>query len=397
MKHQQYILLILIGMTCFGIPGIYAADTGNPVVLILKSGDDPFWSQIRAGAEDASSELNISVAILTPEIPYNSDEMAILAFDALKDSPSVLVITPSDTSVFSPVLAAADKDKIPVFLLESPLLDEKVTGFIGSDNEAIGVRAADDLASLLNEEGMVVIISQNPQDPASSLRTESFIKQMDTKYSRMDLAVFSPDTDMDLDLSIESLFADNPDIRGAFSTDGNSTRALGEILKDREQNGSVAAIGVDGGDEAKKFVIDGILQEVIAQDPYTLGYTAMEIVHAFIKGEDVSPDTSINVTVFTSDVPFPASDSLSATTTPVDIPTSAPAEEGTGSELSSYEQRLQAAAEGYDFESMTEQTAQSHYSTSSRAASMLSSGGSDSSGRSGHWCPTCSGHLVRVP
>ena len=396
MKPQHYILVIMIGMICCGIPGTYAVETGNPVAMILKSGDDPFWNQVRAGTEDASLKLNVSVGILTPGIPDHSGEMTVLAFDALNESPSVLVFAPSDSSAFNPVLVAADEDGIPVFLLESPLPDEMVTGYVGSDNEAIGVRAADDLASMLNEEGSVVIISQNPKNPASLLRTESFTKQMDTKYPGMDLAVFSQDTDVDLALSIESLFADYPEIRGVFSTDGDSTRALGEVLKERDLNSSVAAVGVNGGDEAKEFVINGILQEVIAEDPYAMGYTAVETVHAFIQGEDVNPDTIINVTVFTSDVPFPASDSSSATTTPKVTPTPAPTAEGTDSAPSTYEQRLQAAAEGYDFESMTQQTAQSHYSSSSRAASMLSSGGS-SSGRSGHWCPTCGGHLVWVP
>ncbi|GEM_PF-2836564 len=401
MKKQHVIPFIVIGIFCFCIIGICSADSANPVTFILKSGDDPFWNQIRTGIEEASLEYNIPVTILTPETSCQSDDMIVLAFDALSESPSILVIAPSDITLFNPALKAAANDEIPVFVLESPLTNEILAGYVGSDNEAIGILAADDLASMLNGDGIIAVLSRSNQDPASIIRAEAFIKQIENNHSEIEITPYSPDNDTELNLYIESLLADNPDIKGIFSTDGDTTLALGLILKELGLKGSIAVVGVDGSDEAKTFVTDGIIQEIIAQDPYTIGYNAVKILDAFIQGESISPSTYIDFVTYVSDIPFATtvSPTPTATKVPEVTPSSTPTNNGSDESLS-YEQRLQAASSKYDFNSMTEQNSASHYSTVNQIArnqAALSASSSASSGRSGHWCPTCGAGLVWVP
>jgi len=400
MRNNRLILIILIGISFFIIISICGADTTNPAIVILSSDANPLSSQIQAGIEDASLQYDFPVTILEPEYAYDADYQVIMAFEAISESPSALVINPSDISLFTPVLKAADARNIPVFILESPLKNEGQTRYIGSDNEAIGVMAADKLASLLNNEGSLTIISKNIRDPSSLLRAESFKKQIEMQYPDIVVVAHDPDKKPGIDLSIESLFNDYPDIQGIFATDGDTTLALGSIIKDLDLQGSVAVVGVDGGDETKSLVTEGIIQEIFVQDPYMIGYRAGELIKAFLQDEEINSDTYIKVTTYTSNIYFTASSikSLPKSSLYLLYPSSTPVNKGSDKTLS-YDQRLEAAAGKYNFNAMSDQNAASHYSTVNQIArkqAALALSMSDAS-YSPQWYPSMGYNLIHIP
>ena len=369
MKNREFFSLILIAMLIGGIPCLSAAAVSNPAVFILTSDDDPLWNQIRTGIEDVSRESNIPVTILTTDGTNQAEDQVIMAFDALSESPSSLILTPLDASLFTPVLKAAEKAGIQVFILGSPLKTDISHVYIGSDNDAIGVMAADDLASMLKGTGTIAIISQNNQDPVSLIRGQSFIEQIHKEYPGIILIPYNSDSETGLDIYVESLLAAHPDIRGFFSPDADATRALGSYIEKSDMEGSIAIVGVGDGEETKELVTNGTIQEVIIQDPYKIGYTAGESLRTFLKGEEIKPEIFVETTKFITDVPFVLPDLPPdpITVTPQAVPSSPPASTGDEEGLS-YEDRLRAAADRYDFLPMTEQNAASHYSTINQIA-----------------------------
>lgn len=395
MKSKIYLPFLLVAMICITVPAISADDSNNQMIIILKSGEELFWSEMRSGIEQASQDLGVSVLILTPDTPYDSDAMTILAFNALKESPSILGIAPSDTTMLNPVLKSAKDKKIPVFILESPLPDAPSTGYIGSDNEEIGKGAADDMASFLNEKGAVAIISLNSRDPASVVRAQSCKQQIEQDHSGMTVLLLEGDSQGDHDLVIESFLADNPDIKGIFATDNDTTLALGRVLIGLGLTGSVVVIGVDGGVTAEGFLDDGIIQELIIQDPRAIGSTAIKIVHAYIQGEDISTDTYISTTTRKTDRKPAVIDSPSSTDQIPQEEASPQTSESTSPDSMSYQEKLQAASGKYDFNSMNQQNTLSHYSNMNQLAQQqVALAYAMSGGPSGGAGCTCRGELL---
>ncbi len=399
MNRTYGFLFLIIGILSLCTMSAYGAEADNAATVILKS-DDPFWEQVRLGILDTISGDEMDLSILTPDTPYTSDEMVILAFDAIENIPALLIISPTDESLFIPVIKAAGNANIPVILLESPLSDDIAAGYIGSDNAAIGVTAAQDLAALLQEKGAVAVLSYNTQDPGSLIRTDSFTEQIQTQYPDMEVSVHYPDSDIPLNQFIESMLSDNPQLKGIFSTDSDSTLALGNTIQALGLAGSVAIIGVDGGDEVFDLVTRGVIQETIMQDPYEMGRAAGEQLKTYNNGTDIQPDLFIDFITIVSDVPFTGS--------PIEVPPAkaqvttkpTPTQDTTDGELS-YNERLQAASGKYDFGTMADQAAASHYSTvnqiAQQQAALSASMSGGGNGRSGHWCPTCGSGLVWVP
>ncbi|MBN1167981.1 MAG: substrate-binding domain-containing protein [Methanospirillaceae archaeon] len=399
MNRTYGFLFLIIGILSLCIISVYGAETDNAATIILKS-DDPFWNQVRAGIMDAVSEDEIDLSIITSDTPYLSDEMVILAFDAIEKTPAMLIISPTDVSLFSPVIKAAENANIPVILLESPLSDDIAAGYVGSDNAAIGVLAAQDMAELLGEKGAVAVLSHNAQDPGSLIRKDFFSEQIQTQYPDMEVSAHYPDSDSSLSQFIESMLSDNPQLKGIFSTDSDSTLALGKAIQALGLTGSVAIIGVDGGDEVFDLVTKGVIQETIMQDPYEMGHVAGEQLKAYYENAELQPAHFIDFITIVTDVPFTGTQVAASPVETQATLTPTPAQDKTDGELS-YNERLQAASGKYDFGTMADQAAASHYSTvnqiAQQQAALSASMSGGGSGRSGHWCPTCGSGLVWVP
>ncbi|MBN1167982.1 MAG: substrate-binding domain-containing protein [Methanospirillaceae archaeon] len=363
--NDRIIPVILFGLFFFAGTGIAMADFDNPGVALLPADGELFSDAVRAGIKDAIKDYSLSIEIINPESCV-AEDMVIAAFDALAQKPSAILLYPTDRDLFSPVILAAESEGIPALLIGADLPEKENTWFIGSDNHRMGILAADYLASVLRDNDTLIILMQDEYMPASRTRAESCKEQIKAKDSSINVRFCEIGKDSNYQSVFSSILADEPAVKGIFAADSFTTRIISGLIKDYGMEGSLAVVGVNGGDDAQKVLDLGIIRELYHENPYQMGYRTGEVLTSLTKGQDVSKKTYIDFSTDISDIPIDLSDTPSAPDSSVyQVNPSSPLSEiPQPEETLSYEERLMAAAGRYDFNSMTAQNEISHYSNS---------------------------------
>lgn len=90
----------------------------------------------------------------------------------------LLITSPRDADLMSPVIAGVMAKGIPVLLLSRRISGDTYTSFIRADNRAIARRAAQHLAKRLKGKGAILVLQHIPTTTPAIERTEGFLEEL---------------------------------------------------------------------------------------------------------------------------------------------------------------------------------------------------------------------------
>lgn len=99
----------------------------------------------------------------------------------------LLITSPRDAELMSPVVAKVMARGIPVLLLSRRISGDTYTSFIRADNRAIARQAAQRLAQRLKGKGAILILQHIPTTTPAIERTEGFLEEL-KKHPRLSVA-----------------------------------------------------------------------------------------------------------------------------------------------------------------------------------------------------------------
>jgi ABC-type sugar transport system substrate-binding protein len=144
----------------------YANDR-KEIVVFLPSASNPFWIEVRAGAEEAASEHSDKYSVLTMASGDldASSQVEQLENVLRRHIANAIVIGVANNRAPAALLAEYNNAHIPVILIDTKLDEEaaKQTGaitnaFVGSDNRTGGDKAAKAMVGALKEKGKRVLL-----------------------------------------------------------------------------------------------------------------------------------------------------------------------------------------------------------------------------------------------
>ncbi len=272
---------------------------GEKVALLLSTLNNPFFVDLRDGAQEAAKAAGISLDV--SDAQNDAATQANQAANAQSSGAKVVIINAVDSQAAGPAVAPLITAKIPVIAVDRAVEGAQVTSFIASDNVAGGSQAAEGLAKALGEKGDVIILQGVPGTSASNDRGKGFGDKI-TSYSGIKVVAKQTanfDRAQALDVTTNLLQA-NPGVVGIFAE--NDEMALGAIQALGAKAGKdVKVFGFDGTDDALKAIKAGTLVGTIAQQPKELGKKAVEFAAKAAKGESIDAVSPVPVKTITSD------------------------------------------------------------------------------------------------
>ena len=73
---------------------------------------------------------------------------------------------------------------------------------------------------------------------------------------------------------VKYIIEKHPELKGIYATNLDTTQLVADVLSDLEKD-DLKFVGFDGGEEQIKLVESGVLEGVIVQNPYGMGYAAV--------------------------------------------------------------------------------------------------------------------------
>ncbi len=286
-------------------------EPGSYISIIGKNNESEFWKEVEAGAQKAAEDLNeelgykgedkIKVNFSGPSKGENVEDQINILDEELARNPAAVGIAIIDSNACGVQFDLAAENGIPIIAFDSGSDYKGIEAMCSADNMAIGKMGAMKLASAMKEQGEAAVFVHDKESTSGKLREESFVKEMQEKYPQMTIPVVYHMDDLEEMAKViaeernaekkegeEGILAEditqaeaiayllekNPNIKGCFTTNAETTQQLLEVLEETDKE-DMAVIAVDGGAEQMKALEDGRVNGLIVQNPYGMGYAAV--------------------------------------------------------------------------------------------------------------------------
>ena len=258
-----------------------AARADNETIAVFtKNQTNPFFNNVRVGAENAAKQLGAKIIQYVPTKPDSIPEQMSQVEDVIVKKPDAIVFTPVDYKAMIPGVEKMNAAGIPVINVTDHMAGGTIVSFVGIDDYKVGRATAEALMKALGGKGNVVIIEGVKGSLSNQDRTRG-LTDVTKSYSNVRLLATQAGNFQRLNALqvMENLMQSFPQIDGVMAA--NDAMAIGAIEALDAANRKAIVVGINGTKEAVDAVKAGKLLASGQADPFMQGClaTMMAIRH----------------------------------------------------------------------------------------------------------------------
>lgn len=291
----------LVGLTgCAGSSGgDGGGDSNYRMAFSFGQSQHPFFIAMQKGAEDAAEELRVDLTVTSADFQLENQVNNIDT--ELQKNVDAILVNPIDSEALAPTITQALNQGVAVISVDINVVGADVTSFVASDNTEIGRMAAENIIERLGGEGKVAILGW-PTITSTRDRQAGFEEAMKEAPGIEIVATSGEATERTKALdAAENILQSNPDLDAIFGV--NEAGALGALsAADAQSKSEVYIVGVDATPDLLAAIQgDTAVKAAIAQDPYQMGKTAVELAVKYLDGETIEKSVSVPIDLVTID------------------------------------------------------------------------------------------------
>lgn len=288
-----------------------ALEPGSYISIIGRYSDDSYWKEVEEGAKKAISDLNtalgykgdnkIKLTYSAPEVRDDVNEQVNILDEELARYPVAIGIAAIDTTACTIQFDLASENGIPIITFDSGSDYQNVGSHISTDNLVATKTATAQLAYAMEEAGEVAVFVQDSISMTAKQRLQGFLDTIAADFPNISVVnVYHMDELETMRQTIvaeknaalpegeEPLVAEsitqedvvayilekNPNLKGIYATNLDSTQLVAGVLNDLKKT-DLKFVGFDGGEEQMELLENGMLDGLIVQNPFAMGYATV--------------------------------------------------------------------------------------------------------------------------
>lgn len=272
------------------------------VTLIKGVNGDPFYATMACGVQSEATKLGVTVDVVGGD-KWGADVQTPVVSSVTAKHPDAVLIAPNDSkAMFAPLKALVDAG-IKLVIVDTGLDDESnAVSVISSDNAGGGKLAADELGTEIGGKGSVFVMNVQAGISTTDARAKGFIDEMHAKYPSVTVldTQYNDDDPAKAASITTAVLSAHPDLAGVFATNVQGAEGTATGLKQASKQGAVKVISYDAGPQQVKDLNDGIVQGLIAQDPYTEGVDSLDQAFNALSGKPVEKAVHTSLAALTT-------------------------------------------------------------------------------------------------
>jgi ribose transport system substrate-binding protein len=256
---------------------------------------------VHAGALSAGQEFALEVLWNGPPTETDYSRQVQIVDSMIARRVDGIALAACDRKALTGVVDRAAAANIPLTVFDSGLDSTNFMSFLATDNVEGGRMGARTLGKLLGGKGEVGIIMHAPGSVSTSDREAGFqevmqkefpgIKVVQSQFSMGDRAKGMAVT--------ENILTANPEIDGLFASSEPSAIGATQAVKARNLTGKVKLVGFDSTDSMIEDLKGGVLNAIVVQDPFRMGYEAVKTIADKLNGKQPPKRTDLPAVVVT--------------------------------------------------------------------------------------------------
>ena len=257
------------------------------IAVIPKGRAHLFWKSVHAGAAKAARETGVDIIWNGPatETDFNGQIQIVEAM--INRRVDAIALAPIDKKAMVSVVERAARSGIPVVIFDSGIDTDLFVSQVATDNYKAGELAADRMNQITGGTGKVAIVAVQPGAASTMAREQGFedavarkypgIRIVDKRYGEADFAKSLR--------AAENMLTAHPDLAGLFASNESSAVGAAQALKARQSK--VKLVGFDSGPTLETDLRSGVIDSLVVQHPFAMGYQAVMAGVKKLNGETV--------------------------------------------------------------------------------------------------------------
>ncbi len=271
------------------------------IAVIPKGQTHEFWKSVHEGAVTATKDKdlpNVEILWKGPILENDRDSQIKVMEDFTTKQVDGIVLAPLDDHALRKPVQEAQKQNIPVVIIDSGLVGNDYISFIATDNLNGGKMDGEELAKELGGKGKVIMLRYEEGSASTDAREKGFMEAI-AKYPGIQVVSsnqYGGATMETAKTASENLLAthkkgDGLDIDGIYTPNESTTAGMLSTLDELKVAGKVKFVGFD----ASKTLIDalnaGKINALVIQNPRNMGYLGVKTLVQYIRGNKDVPKT----------------------------------------------------------------------------------------------------------
>jgi D-allose transport system substrate-binding protein len=280
-------------------------------IFILKARGNPYWNAMVQGIKETAAEKFITASIHQLANDSAAEEQLNICQALIAKKPKLLAISAVTSAVGIQCMKEAQAKGIIVADMDSNVSveDAKAAGIrlaytVGSDNKAIGKKAAEHTAKILNKGDKVIVLEGAVGSVPGNNRRDGFTETLKKiKPDAPIIASVSADWDrLKANIITTDLLLSHPDVRLIYACNDMMGLGAAEAVRVAGKETKIKIIAVDGTADARKAIMSNRMEASVAQLPYLVGKRAVELAIDAVVRRKTNATEIVDTPILTRDI-----------------------------------------------------------------------------------------------
>lgn len=269
----------------------------HQVALIAKSTSTEFWRSVFAGAETAATEYNLALTVEGPGTEEDYETQNSMVARAVKNGAEVIIFSAIDYKNNAAAIDDAAEAGVKIVTIDSGVDSDAPSTYIGTDNYAAGQMAAQAALECGYRHLCVGLVNYDVNSANGQERERgalgSLIGRKDVTYSGTInvLAVAE-----NAQAGTAALLEQHPEINVLIAFNEPVSVGAARAVSELKLSDKVWLVGFDSNVEAVDDLQTGVVDALIVQNPYAMGYLGVESAYQLINGQGGNLQSTVDTT-----------------------------------------------------------------------------------------------------
>ena len=267
-----------------------AHDASPDIVVVVKamSPDMEFWQIVRAGIDTAAREFGVEPRVTGPWLERDIADQIRVLNEVIDEGPDGIILAASDYEALAPYADRAVAAGIALVTIDSAVAGDSSESFIATDNLRAGERAGEAMASLLPDGGKIAIVSHIEEVATSIDREFGALRALAAAGNFNFLGTFFSENTLEIAYAhAQRLMSEHPDLAGIIGLNETSTVGIARAVHDAGRASTVRVVGFDSSQEEIAFLEQDVIQALVVQKPFNMGYLSLRTLADLLQGRSV--------------------------------------------------------------------------------------------------------------
>lgn len=256
------------------------------IAVITKSTESAFWKNVKMGVNAAAAEYNCNVTFSGPETEEDYYSQNQLIDQAVEDGVDAIVFSAIDYEKNTASIEAAYNSGIPIIVIDSDIHSDIKRSVIGTDDYQAGISTYTALKQTNKKIYLGIVnfdkVSLNGQlrelGLTNSIRDNDDIEILETVYAESNIESASAAT--------IKLINKYPHLNAIVTFNEWTTLGVGSAIEESGRE-DIFAVGFDSHVKSLSQLERGIMDTLVVQNPYAMGYLGIEYAVNSVKSRKI--------------------------------------------------------------------------------------------------------------